>query len=114
MQPLVERLLSAMKEHSQPVKPNQLGAIGIEHITTRMTALGAESESIRYKQIAKLDNQTNLPHVLEVGFGVFDEKHEKNNRKIISGLNWSPTLGIPVQEFQKMLQEMRIDPSDPV
>jgi DNA topoisomerase VI subunit B len=110
----VERLLSAMKEHSRPVKPDQLGAIGKQHITTRMIALGVSPESIRYKKIAKLDEMTNLPHLIEIGFGVFTEKHEGNGRKIITGLNWSPTLGIPIREFQSMLQEMRIDPYDPV
>jgi DNA topoisomerase VI subunit B len=114
MQPLVNRLLSAMKEHSRPVKPDQLGVIGIEHITTRMIALGVSPESIRYKKIASLDVETNLPHLLEIGFGVFNENHERNGCKIITGLNWSPTLGIPVREFQIMLQEMRIDPFDPV
>ena len=32
----------------------------------------------------------------------------------MTGLNWSPTLKVPVQELQSLLQEMRFDAQDPV
>lgn len=114
MRPPVERLLSAMKEHSRPVKPPQLGIIGQEHIAERMAGLDVSPESIRYKKIARPDEETGWPYVLEVAFGVYTQEQEQKRRRIITGLNWSPTLGIPVREFQAMLGEMRVDRDDPV
>ena len=110
--PLVEKLLSAMKEHSNPVKANILGVIGKEHFTIQMVENhGVEPDSVRYKKIAHSDD---LSHTLEMAFGVYREENEDKLRTIITGLNWAPTLGIPVREFHIMLGKMRIDRRDPV
>lgn len=109
----VQQLLISMQEQTQPVKPQQLGIIGKDHIVSCMEKYyGVKVGTIQYKKITGFDN--NLPHVIEIAFGIKDKEHEKEGRTIVCGLNWSPTLGIPVVEFRQMLSEMRIDMHDPV
>ena len=55
----------------------------------------------------------NMPWVLETAFGVHREDCP-GIRRVITGLNWSPTLGIPIQEIRSVLQAGRLDPLDPV
>jgi DNA topoisomerase VI subunit B len=109
----IQTLLSAMQAQTQSVKPQQLGIIGKDHIVSSMERyFGVKPQTVQYKKIAGFDN--NLPHVAEIAFGIKTEEHEKEGRTIVCGLNWSPTLGIPVTEFRQMLSEMRIDLHDPV
>ncbi len=109
----VQNLLSAMQEQTQPVKPQQLGVIGKEHIVSSMQSYyGVKAETVQYKKIVGFDK--NLPHVIEIAFGIKTKENEREGRTVVCGLNWSPALGIPVAEFQHMLSEMRIDPRDPV
>ncbi|OGY24630.1 MAG: hypothetical protein A2172_05260 [Candidatus Woykebacteria bacterium RBG_13_40_15] len=111
----VEQLLKAMQENSPIVAPRALGAIGKEHLMEGLKQLYSVSpESVHYKKVQDVDEKTGLPEVVEVVFGVFDEKHESNTRKVITGLNWSPTIGIPSNEIQHMLGDMRINRDDPV
>lgn len=109
----VQELLSAMQKETQPVKPQQLGIIGKDHLVSCMGKYyGVKQESIEYKKITGIDK--NLPHVIEIVFGIKTEEHEKEGRTVVCGLNWSPTLDIPLDEFRQMLGEMRIDSDDPV
>lgn len=109
---LVAGLLSAMRQHSEPVKPYLLGTLSKEHLVQQMTNYCVDADTVRYKRIANKD--AALPHLLEIAFGIFIEEHLDKERKIITGLNWAPTLAIPISEFQTMLGEMRIDRRDPV
>lgn len=109
----VQELLLAMQQETQPVKPQQLGIIGKDHIASCMERYyGVKPETVKYKKITRFDN--NLPHVIEIAFGIKTEAHETEGRTVVCGLNWSPTLGIPLVEFRQMLSEMRIDLDDPV
>lgn len=109
----VQYLLSAMQQETQPVKPQQLGIIGKDHITSCMERYyGVKPETVQYKKIAGVDN--NLPHAIEIAFGIKTKEYEEEGRTVVCGLNWSPTLGIPLTEFSHMLGEMRIDSDDPV
>lgn len=109
----VQQLLTSMQEQTQPVKPQQLGIIGKDHIVSCMEKYyGVKAGTVQYKKITGFDN--NLPHVIEIAFGIKTEEHEKEGRTVVCGLNWSPTLGIPLTEFRQMLSEMRIDMHDPV
>ena len=84
-------------------------------MTNRMVKdYNVDPESIHYKCIAHIDDESNLPHVLEVALGIYTEEQEIDGRAVITGLNWAPTLQNPIREFQNMLQEMRIDRHDPV
>jgi DNA topoisomerase VI subunit B len=111
--PPVERLLSSMKEACKPVQPKLLGIIGKEHLAARMVAdHGVEEQSIRY--VRKLGKSALEPYVLEVAFGIYRYGEEKEQRTMITGLNWSPTIDNPIYEIREAINEMSIGFSDPV
>ncbi len=110
---LVERLLADMQAVSRPPKPALLGVVGEEHIKSWMVRYaGIAEESVRYHKA--LGEDGGLPYVVEVAFGVRKGDEFESSRHIITGLNWSPTLGIPVPMLQTVLGQMRVDPHDPV
>ena len=110
----IEKLLMSLKKHSRQVKATSLGSIGEEHLKTRMmNDYHIAPNSFKYKKIAKIDEVTNLPHVIEIGFAIYDKDHEQNSRQVISGLNWSPTFDF-LSEAKTMLFENHIEPQDPV
>lgn len=112
---LVNGLLEAMRSQSKPVRAMGLGTIGKEHISRQMVeGFDVQPETIRYKKIAGNHGDRDLPHLLEVAFGVYSDESDSKKRKIVTGLNWAPTLGTPVREFDQALGEMRVDRYDPV
>jgi DNA topoisomerase VI subunit B len=105
---IIENLLEGMKQISKPPKPTVLGIIGKDHLQSWMVNhAGVSEKSIRYVKKMSIDG---LPHVLEVAFGI----HEKEGRRIVTGLNWSPTLVLPMEELSTLLGRMRIAECDPV
>jgi len=107
---LVAGLLTGMQAMSRAPRPAALGLIGEEHLKSWMIQYAdATAESVRYRK--SLGEDRGLPFVLEVGFGV---RGKDAARRIATGLNWSPTLTIPVPELQTVLSQMRVDPHDPV
>jgi len=108
---IVERLLAAMQENSKPPSPSALGVIGQEHIKSWLTCYaGVTEESTRY--VKRTGEEGNMPYIIEVTFGVCGMDDAK--RRIVTGLNWSPTLGVPTSSLRSVISEMRIDPHDPV
>jgi len=107
----IARLLEAMKGHSRPVKPAQLGVIGREHLAARLAALGCEMESFAYK---KSEGETDgLPWVAEFAFGWCPDL---GYRRLVTGVNWSPGLGNPFRQMGKqgqsldtLLERQRVD-----
>lgn len=107
----VAALLTAMQEQSRPIKPEALGTLGEEHITAWLTReVPTAVESVAYKRASGMAG--GLPYVVEVGFGVFETTGRR--RELVIGLNWSPTLRIPLAELDELLQENRVDEWDPV
>lgn len=104
----VESLLKSMKRFSVSPKPTVLGIIGQEHFKAWMIRHAGISED-SFKYVRRMGDD-GLPYVLEVAFGL----HEKEGRRIITGLNWVPTLVMPTDEIDDLLSEMRIDRHDPV
>jgi hypothetical protein len=110
---VVERLLREMKKATRRVKSKALGVLGGGHVTQRLIAdYGVAPDSIRYRQLLGKEDE-GTPYVLEVAFGVRTNSAEEG-RKIVCGVNWSPTLGTPFAELDELLGEMRIDYFDPV
>ena len=108
----VSLLLAAMKKESSPPKPAVLGIIGKDHIKNWMIKYANAAEKsieYRHKKSVSIDG---LPHVAEMAFAVLNNDNDK--RRIVSGLNWSPTLVLPAEEISALLQKMRFDPHDPV
>ncbi len=102
------KVLKTMQAATTAPKPAALGVIGKEHIEHWMiNHAGVTKDSVKY--IRKFTDD-NLPSVLEIAFGI----HEKERRRIVTGLNWSPTLVVPIDEISVILGQMRVDSDDPV
>ncbi|MQA88735.1 MAG: hypothetical protein GEU90_00675 [Gemmatimonas sp.] len=104
-------LLGRMRTTSRAPKPAALGVIGKDHITRWMVDhAGVSESSIRYQKKAGIEGDS--PYVIEIAFGIREDT--SMSRRIVTGLNWSPTLDVPAREIRDILQEMRVDPHDPV
>lgn len=113
-QDAVTSLLDAMRAESRPVKPDQLGVIGRDHLGARLAGLGAAAESVAYRKIA--GESGGLPWVIEAGFGYVPGADEG---RVITGVNWSPGLGNPFRSLGSgsldgLLREQRADQDYPV
>jgi hypothetical protein len=106
---LVSELLEVMKKLSAEPKPNILGVIGREHLKRWLIKYRGITEN-SFKYVKKVGFDNGLPYVLETAFGI----REEEERDIIVGLNWSPSLENPIDELTYLLGEMRVDTFDPV
>jgi hypothetical protein len=132
----IGRLLAAMQRHTRPVAPQRLGIIGEEHLRKRLLAMGVIPESFRYakkvgpkkstnpqitpNEKASFASFANLPFVLESAFGWLGDE-APDERKIISGANWSAAIGNPFRSFgstgeglETALSDMRATRNEPV
>jgi len=107
---LVTRLLAAMQAAFKPPQPAALGIIGQEHVTAWMTSYaGVTRESVRYRK--KLGLEEGMPFALELAYGV---RADNDCRREVTGMNWSPSLGIPVPRLARLLGEMMVQEKDPI
>jgi DNA topoisomerase VI subunit B len=110
--PVVEKLLESMKKFSRPVKPQRLGGlIGKDHIQKVLAQFDIAAERIEYQKIQAV-GLDGLPHVLEVAFGLRADKSSK--RVLLIGLNHSPTFQIPTGTISEVLNNSRVQKTDPV
>jgi hypothetical protein len=85
----VGALLYNMREHSNPVKPKDIGLIGREHLRAKFQDVGVDPESFDYRCVAfECDG---VPYVAEAAFGYLPRS--QNRRHIVTGLNWSVAIG---------------------
>jgi DNA topoisomerase VI subunit B len=112
----VRLLLRAMKHHSKQVPALQLGPIGHDHLAKRFQDLGCEMETFNYRRFADISD--GVPWIIEAGFGWCPELPE---RRLITGVNWSPGIVNPFRELGKtgrsldaVLQEQRAGRDEPV
>ena len=112
----VDRLLAAMKAKSGPVKPARLGAIGRAHFETRFAAAGCQMESFDYKRI--MGTTDGVPWIVETAFGWCPSA---GNRRLVTGVNWSPGIVNPFRELGRfgtsldtILSRQRADRDEPV
>ena len=109
----VAALLDAMRRETRPVKPDALGTLGERHLRDALVGhYGAEPESVRYKRVR--DEEDGLPFVLGVAFGVLADGREEAGRRIVAGLNWSPSIALPFRRMPFLLGEARADSHDPI
>jgi hypothetical protein len=85
----IAKLLGAMQKHSQPIKPNDLGVIGKDHLRAKFEAAGVAPESFDYKK-ADLEHD-GVPYLIEFAFGYCPKGQDV--RRIITGVNWSVSVG---------------------
>lgn len=112
----VQRLLAAMQSAVSPVKPASLGIIGEEHMITRCYELYADPDSIQYKKSMGVED--GVPWVLEVCFAMLPQSED---RKIITGVNWSPAIknpfrsvGVDGGSFDALLESLHVNECSPV
>jgi hypothetical protein len=113
----IESLLRALKAHSKPVKPQDLGLIGRDHLLARFSEVGVEGETFKYqKAVGEIDG---LPWLVETAFGWCPTI---GSRRIIAGVNWSVAIGNPFQSFREyggeglehLLAEQRAGRNEPI
>jgi DNA topoisomerase VI subunit B len=113
----IAKLLAAMQRQSKPVKPQDLGCIGREHLAARFEAVGGNLKTFRYRRT--VGENDGIPDVIESAFawcpdGV-DERH------IITGVNWSVAIGNPFrslgpygESLDSILTEQRSGRDEPI
>jgi hypothetical protein len=114
--PKVRKLLAAMKANSAPVKPDLLGSIGKEHFRQRLATAGCEMETFEYRRI--IETEDDVPWVIETAFAWCPKAKQ---RRLITGVNWSPGVINPFRELgdygtslDALLSRARSDTDDPV
>jgi len=109
----IGRLLAGMKVESRAVEAKQLGAIGRENVTARLVRdLGAQPGTVQYRAVELLTDPDDVPVLLEVAFGI--ASIQGVGRRVLTGVNWTPTLAVPFPGFESMLASANIQPDDPV
>ncbi len=113
----IAKLLAAMKSATKPVKPKLLGLIGKDHLAQRMAAAGVEMKSFDYSRTFDTTDD-GLPCVVEFAFGWCPEAKD---RRLITGVNWSPGITNPFrqlgsygQSLDTILSQQRADRNEPV
>ena len=116
VRPKIEDLLAAMKANSAPIKPVMLGTIGKEHFRQRLAAAGCEMESFEYRRV--METEDDIPWIIETAFAWCPKAKQ---RRLITGVNWSPGIVNPFREFGRfgtsldtILTRARCDTDDPV
>jgi DNA topoisomerase VI subunit B len=109
-------LLAAMQKLSKPVKPNDLGLIGPDHLARRFGEVGAEMGTFKYTKDA--GTADGLPWVIEVAFAW---ARKAKQRRLITGVNFSPgitnpfrSLGAIGQSLDTILANQHANRNDPV
>ena len=104
-----------MKVNSKPVKPAALGVIGKDHFRRRFEIIDCEMESFEYRKVT--DTSDGVPWVVETAFGWVPEAEE---RRIVTGVNWSPGIVNPFRHLKlgasldTYLSRQRVDDDEPV
>jgi hypothetical protein len=119
----IAKLLAALKEHSKPVHPRQLGVIGKDHFYRLMESAGGDPKTFTYNR-AFDETDDGVPYVSEFAFGVHRDgliAGRGPRRKEITGVNWSPGIKNPFRELGRggsgmdtTLSEVRANISQPV
>ena len=101
------KLLTAMRERSRPVKPNDLGVIGADHLMERMLDDGCVSIVYRKPEI----EHDGLPYMIEVAFGYRGDEYASN---VVEGFNFTPAVGGSPFHLEGRLENAEVEPDDPV
>jgi Histidine kinase-, DNA gyrase B-, and HSP90-like ATPase len=101
----MQKLLHLLQKHTRPVRSELLGVIGEEHLRHLSVGLGGEEQSFKYFLSAERD-ANRLPYVVEIATCAFTQwvkgKERAPGRLLITGVNFSATLGNPFQTFRGM------------
>jgi len=113
----VKKLLAVMQANSREIKPRNLGLIGKESLREKFEHIGdVEIETFQYRKAEIIDD--GVPYLIEAAFAYCPGP---STCSIITGLNWSITVGQhPFRDFGNgsgldgLLSDQWVDPDDPV
>jgi hypothetical protein len=118
----IAQLLAALKRHTKPVRPADLGVIGKEHFYLLMDAAGCDPKTFTYKRT--FGETRGVPRVIEFAFGIHRAglgAGRGPSRKVITGVNWSPGIRNPFrqlgrggQSLDSLLADVRANTTQPV
>ena len=97
----IARLLHAMKANSRPVKPEQVGIIGSDHLAAHLIRDDADLVNFRYKRVA--GEHHDIPYVVEAAFVSYSDDRRP---RIITGVNWSGAINQPFRFQWRRLGEI--------
>ena len=110
----LRKLLTTMRALSFPVKGSQLGMIGETHIKAWAEKnIGVVPTSWQYFKRQGIDDKDGLPFAVEVVFALKGDT-KKAHRTVITGMNWTATIGTPADEIDELVGQQRIGPDKPV
>jgi hypothetical protein len=92
----IARLLTEMQRNSRPVKPTKLGVIGERNLAARFEELGCDMETFRYRRALGIFH--GVPWLVETAFAWNEDLDE---RRLITGIHWSPKLSNPFRELDR-------------
>jgi hypothetical protein len=118
----IAKLLAAMKQHSKPVRPEQLGIIGEKHFRARFLKAGGALDTFKYQQRKGVSD--GVPYVIEFAFGLHETGlagGASGSRVFVTGANWSAAIANPFRRFgatgeglEATLQKVRANSNQPV
>jgi hypothetical protein len=109
----VERLLKAMTGASSPLRSEDLGVLGRDHLKNCLVQrFGCVRDShLRYCKRSS-EKGAALPFVLEVAYGL--KRAKRPGYAPVFGVNWSPALREPFEELAGYLADNLVQEDDPV
>jgi DNA topoisomerase VI subunit B len=116
---VITTLLKRMQDASKPVPPTALGVLGDRHLKTWLETYGGKvTETFKYKRAADVSDASGLPFVVEVAFV---GRKDRQPRRLVTGLNFAPTLVDPFRAFKDyglgldgLLSQLMVEVTDPV
>jgi DNA topoisomerase VI subunit B len=107
----VALLLEEMKTASKPLNATKLGILGQQVMTRRLMEIDGIAEEAVLSYARQISNDVARPHVVEVAIG---HRQDKETRRIRFGLNFSPTLDLPLPLLRDWFGEAMIESRDPL
>ena len=92
----VASLLASCQRHTKPVKPEDLGLIGTEHLLADCSAAGAAPESFRCRRHLGT-RQDGLPYAIEAAFAYCPDG--RREWQLVTGVNFSVGIGSPFERL---------------
>jgi len=102
-------LLAVLKDATRPVKPADLGIIGRHHLEDAFDTYGANLASFKYRKVTGITD--DVPWLIEAAFA-WCPKAEA--RALVTGCNWTPSLGETFDGLAAHLEVLRVSFNDPV
>jgi DNA topoisomerase VI subunit B len=118
----IAKLLAALKTHTKPAPPADLGIISKEHLYRLMEMSGGDPKTFRYK--CTPGETRGVPRMIEFAFGIHREGLSAAGgprRQDIAGVNWSPGINNPFryighggEGLDAILSKVHANASEPV